>query len=66
MGLLASVELTAVGGAALGQNSAEHGSGRPFSIRVRVYNYAQVSNETLTQAESEAGEIFHATGVEIE
>ena len=35
-------------------------------ITVHVYNYAQISRETLSRAENEAGRIYRRTGIETE
>ncbi len=50
---------------ALPQDRSQNHDGLPPRINVRVHNYARVSNEILTQAEVEAGEILGKAGVEI-
>ena len=44
---------------------SESHDGLPPRINVRVHNYAQVSSEILTQAETEAAEILGKAGIEI-
>jgi hypothetical protein len=64
IGLVLGVELMASGGRASGQRSSPDESGQQPRIEVQVYNYAQVSNQTLERGEEEAARIFHVIGVE--
>ncbi len=65
VGLLLTVGLVSKAQPAPGKTKADDEGGPPPRITVQVYNYAQVSNQTLTQAELEAAGIFQAAGVEI-
>jgi hypothetical protein len=50
---------------ALPKDRRENHDGPPPKINVQVYNYAQVSNQILTQAEVGAAETLGKAGVEI-
>lgn len=65
LGLLLSVELMAGGGPALGHTRDGDENGRQLRINVRVYNYAQISDQDLGRGEKEAARIFRKTGVEV-
>jgi len=65
LGLILSLGLTTEAGGASRKNVAREEGGVQPSVDVRVHNYAQVLGDTLIRAEREAGEIYHAAGVEI-
>jgi len=65
VGLLLTVGWATETQPALGKTKANGEGGQPARIAVQVYNYAQVSNEILVQAELEAAEIYRDAGVEI-
>jgi hypothetical protein len=65
VGLLLTLGLAAEASPGLGKSKANNQGGQPPTITIQVYNYAQVSNQTLTRAELAAAEIFRAAGVGI-
>ncbi len=64
-GLLLTVGWVTEARPAPGKTKTSGEGGQPPRITVQVYNYALVSNQTLTQAELEAAGIFQAARVEI-
>jgi hypothetical protein len=53
------------GSAGFPQTPAASGADRDLRIRVRIYDYAHLSPETLLQAKQEAARIFHLEGIEV-
>ena len=65
VGLILTVRWATDAQPAPGKTKADDECGHIPRITVQVYNYAEVSYQTLTQAEVEAVDIFHSAGVEI-
>lgn len=63
--LLLGIGLMAEARPARAQGSSGVESGRQSRISLRVYNYAQVPDQTLERGEKEAARIFREIGVEI-
>ena len=57
--------LLAVGLPEIGTTTLAQPAERTLTIHLYVYNYAQVSEKTLREAENQAGEIFRKIGVTI-
>ncbi len=64
-GFLLSAGLLGHAESAYGRTKPHPGTGSVLSINVRVHNYAQLSNEILTQAEIKVAEILGKAGIQI-